>query len=174
MTQLPVHTFAQFIGRFPEVELPVTLTDESISGFQQNSSPLSASMVTQFIVQDPDAEGEYVEYVPCFRIPETHGFHAVVLWRGDLMKYHYLLVTYDKKGNMIGSATIAGLESDGASILRSVTTIDEEWILHIVEGEHDPDEELYTPTKSRAYRMELLATGEIIFLLDEMEGPEEV
>ncbi|MDX1477330.1 MAG: hypothetical protein R3301_06460 [Saprospiraceae bacterium] len=169
MTQLPVHTFAQFIERFPEVGLPVTLTDESISGFQDND-PLSASMVAQFIVQDPDAEGEFVEYVPCFRIPETHDFHAVVLWRGDLMKYHYLLVTYDKKGHLISSATIAGIESDGASILRSVTTIDEEWVLHIVEGEHDAEASLYTPTNSRAYRMELLATGEIIFLLDEMEG----
>ena len=83
------------------------------------------------------------------------------------MKYHYVLATFDKQGNTLGSAVIAGTESDGKSILRSVATIDEDWVIHIVEGDQDAHETSYEPSASRAYRMELLATGEIIFLLDE-------
>ena len=170
--KIPQITFENFLERFPLLELPVTLTDEDVSDFQLANDPLAQFMIDQYIPLDSEGNEGFVEYVPCFRLPDTHGFYAVVVWRGDLLKYHYLLMTYDKEGKVLASATIAGTESDGKSILRSVATIDVDWMIHIVEGEHDGDHtmSLYAPLKSRAYKMELLATGEIVFLLDEMES----
>jgi hypothetical protein len=166
---LPSHTFSQFILKFPEASLPLTLTEESIHAMQSNDS-LTAEMIEQFIgaqeVSDHDA---LTEYIACFRIPETPDFHAVVLWKAALMTYEYILATFNKKGELISHATIAGLKSDGESVIRSVATIDSDWIIQIVEGDQklgDPD---YDAQSSKAYHMEILATGEIIFLLDEDE-----
>ena len=158
-------TFKDFLTKFSEVELPVTLTENEVTDFQKANDPLNPGEIARFIGED--AGGEFVEYVPCFRIPDTHAFHGLVLWRGDLMKYHYILVTYTNNGEGIGNAVIAGLESDGKSVLRSVATMDNDWVIHIVEGTHSGSEMHYEPLSSRAYRMELLPTGEIIFLLDE-------
>lgn len=158
--------FTDFLERFPKIELPVTLTEAMISEFEKNTDPFTPAMISEFIPEHADENAEYVEYVPCFRIPDTHDFHAVIVWRGDLMKYHFLMMTYDKHGKMLASATIAGTESDGKSILRSVATIESDWIIHIVEGDHDLAGVEYQPLSSRAYRMELLPSGEVIFLLD--------
>jgi hypothetical protein len=157
-------TFRQFLETFPEIELPVTLTEDSLSGFQKHTPPLSVGAISAFIAPIEGPMDAYVEYIPCFRLKDTHEFHAIVYWKGELMKYRYILVTYSKEGRVLANAAIAGIQSDGSSLLRSVATIDEDWTIHIVEGDLHEGEEQYLPQRSRAYQMELLATGEIIQL----------
>ena len=163
----PKVSFQGFLRVFPEVELPVTLNEESVSLFSRMNDPLPAPMIAEFIVaHDSDYEDDgMTEYIPCLSIPETHDFHAIVYWKGGLLKSQFVLSTFGKDGQLLSSATIGGLESDGKSVVRSIATIDEDWRIHIVEGQQDASEERYDPEATRGFQMELLATGEIIFLL---------
>ena len=159
-------SFEAFLGYFPEHSLPVTLTEEALTAFQELGDPLPMSFIEAFLMDENTELDEFTEIVPCFKLPETHDFHALVYWKGELMRYQYFLVTFDKKGIPIASAVIAGLASNGNSVLRSVATIEQDWMIHLVEGEQEVSEEVYSPRSSRAYQLELLATGEITMLHD--------
>ena len=166
LMKLPGIKFSDFITRFPVVELPVTLNEDSISYFGNANDPFQPELVRTYL--EPGMGGNddgMTEYVPCFKLPETHDFHAVVFWKSGLLKYEFILSTFSKDGQLISSATLAGMTSDGRDLLRSVATIDEDWKIHIVEGEQSAVEGQYSPYNTRAYQMELLSTGEIIFLL---------
>jgi hypothetical protein len=158
----PEPSFEALMACFAEHELPITLTEETLTAFQQMHDPIPGYLVDAFFTDGLEQIDAFTEIVPCFRIPDTHEFHAVVFWKGELMKYQFILTTFDLKGKPIASAAIAGLQSDGATVLRSIATIEEDWKIHIVEGEQGAEEEHYQPTSTRAYEMELLSTGEIV------------
>ncbi len=80
------------------------------------------------------------------------------------MKYQYFLSTFDRDGNQISNAVIAGIQSDGDTVVRSVATIYENKIIRIVEGEQPASEAQYVHNQSRAYQMEIKKSGEIDFL----------
>ena len=160
--------FFDFVEFFPLIELPVTLTDESVHHFSKTNKILPEIYSEKFIfpyLEQKDAE--YREIIPCFRIPDTHDFFGLIFWEGGLMSYHYNLVTFDKSGNFISGKVIAGTDSNGEVIQNTVATIDPEWMIHIVTGKTKSDELSYNAESSKAFTMELLADGEIIFSLDE-------
>ncbi len=158
----PSLSFSKFLSAFPEHELPVSLTDESVLEFERQNDPLPEILVDAYVEAQEGEEYELIDYVPCFSLPATHDFHAVVLWRGDVLKHEYILITFDKEGNLIASSTLAGMRVDGDSILRSVATIEENWMIHVVEGTQNSSDKHYSPTTTSTYQMELLATGEIV------------
>ncbi len=165
MKKPKTYTFQEFLEFFPEIDLPINLTEESIWSFQKENLPLPLGMIHQFIVPLEGAEpDEFTEFVPCFRLMETHDMHAIVYWRAELLVNQYVLCTLQKDGTLIKSATIGGMTSDGKVILRSVASIDADWIIHIVEGHESVDKTIEVSKDSQSYSMELLATGEIIFL----------
>ena len=151
--------FEDFLEKFPEIELPVTLSDESAIEFSKNNDPIPVLMIQQFIDQDDD---ELTEYIACLRIPKTDDFHAVIYWKAALMTYQYVLATYSKNGVLIDKSVIAGTYSDGKSLTKSVATIDEDWIIYIVTGKAAADAPTYDASTSNVFNLELLATGEII------------
>lgn len=162
--KVPKPSFSAFLKAFTVQELPVILTEESISDFERLNDPLAQVLINAFIEpesEDPDA---FTEFVPCFKLPGTEDFHAVVYWKGELMKYQYFMTTFDNKGNQIANAVIGGIQSDGKIVVRSVATIDENMIIHIVEGEQPASETQYVHNQSRAYQMEVNKSGEIGFL----------
>ena len=152
-------SFDHFLEKFPEIELPITLSDDSAIEFSKSNDPLPAQMIQQFIDVEED---EFTEYIACVRIPKTHDFHAVIYWKAALMNYQYVLATYDKKGKLLDKAVIAGTYSDGNMLTKSVATIEEDWIIYIVSGQAAADTSFYDPSTSNAFNLELLATGEII------------
>ena len=155
--------FTDFLDYFPEVPLPVTLTEESHHAFSQNNEALSAVMIEQFIQHiEPQAPDEYTEYIPCFRIPETHGFHAIVYFKAALMTYEYVLLTFDEKGISIDKRVIAGTKMIEDKLQRTVATIDDDWIIYCVRGAAPAHNPQYDPSLSKSIHYELLATGEII------------
>jgi len=107
------------------------------------------------------------EYIACNQIPDTEKFHAVVYWRAKLLEYDYILATYDKNGVLINKKVIAGVRSDGKVVKRSIATIDEDWIIHVVAGEKDEKDDLYDPALSQSMTLELMASGDIIFGLQD-------
>ena len=156
-------SFPQFIAKFPEIALPVTLTEESHHHFSRTNSPLSMGMVVDFLQPIEELEfDEFTEFIPCLRLPATHGFHAIIYWRAGLMDYENTLATFDKKGAFIDKKVIAGTKIHSGALIRSVVTIDPDWLIYIVIGKSDPDETILAASNHRSLNMELLATGEII------------
>ena len=160
MQKEPKVRFEYFLEKFPEIELPVTLTDDSAMEFSQKNDPLPPQMIRQFIGNADD--DEFTEYIACMRIPKTYDFHAIIYWKAALMHYQYVLATYTKKGELIDKSVIAGTYSDGKSLTKSVATIEEDWIIYIVSGQAAADAPTYDASTSNAFNLELLATGKII------------
>jgi len=156
--------FNHFLEKFPTLELPVTLNDEAQHIFSKNNDPLPPIMIQQHILKlEPKAPDEYTEFIPCFSIPETHNFHAIVYWKAGLMTYQYILATFDKKGKPIDKRVIAGLYSDGDKVTQSVATIESDWLIHVASGQvAAKKEQLYDASGSAAFELELLADGRIV------------
>jgi len=163
-------TVNQFLEYFPLVELPVTVTEDSITTFDSHNDVLPKAAIEHFIIKWESGHDidEYTEFVPCFRLPDTSDdYHAVLYWKGGLLKYEYLLATFDKKeGTLINRKSIAGTIAEGQLIKKSVAQIDEDLIIHIMAGVGG-DNDQYEPESSQAFNMEILSTGEIIFSLGE-------
>jgi hypothetical protein len=156
-------TFRQFLERFPEVDLPITLTEESHLEFSRRNPPLPQEMIHEFIHAIEESEfDEFTEFIPCVKLPKTDGFNAIVYWRAGLMNYEYTLATFTEKGQFIEKKVIAGTKIHDGLLVRSVATIEDDWLIYIVLGKSDPNEETFTAIDSRSLNMELLATGEII------------
>ena len=155
--------FNHFLEKFPELELPVTLSEESQLEFSRQNEPLPPLMVAQFILPlEEEQPDELTEYIACFRLPETHVFHALVYWRGALLDYQYILVTFTKEGRPIDKRPIAGTFSDGRSLTRTITTIDEDWEILMVSGHLATEKQVYKASSTTTKRLELLPDGRIV------------
>ncbi len=162
--------FGHLLDFFPEVDLPVVLTDENLVIFSKENKVLPLPIVDEFLAKHDHSEiDEFTEYIPCFKIPNTDQFYAIVYWKAQLLNYEYHLVTFDQKGNFITGKVIAGMISNGNTLIKTVATIDEDWIIHIVTGEDNAGSSNYDPESSKAYTMEIVSTGDIIFSLNNID-----
>ena len=160
LRQLLKSDYEDFRAAFPEVTLPVTLTDQTIHVFNQYNKPFPQRVEKTFLRTDDD--DEYTEYMPCFRIPHPQGFEVLVYWKGGLMDQQYILLTVDKRGRIIARLVIAGIKSDGKYIARLTAHIDEDWIIHMTAGKVlAEDESTYDPTSTYAFEAEILPDGQI-------------
>ena len=116
----------------------------------------------------PDVQlDEMTEIVKSFRILDTEGFYALVYWKARLLSYEFILATFLPDGYLIDQKVIARTSSQNGSIYQLVCTIEEDWTIQLNEGTAENEHSLYEPEQSQSYTMELLNTGEIIFLLDD-------
>ena len=154
------------LGFFPEVELPIEVTEDLVMTAESVNKVLPPAIIEEFLVKWEGGEDfdEFTEFVPILRIREAEEFHALIYWKGGLMKYEYILVTLDKLGNFITRKSIASTLSDGNTVKKSVSKIDEDMIIHIMAGENQVNGK-YDPSKSQAFNMEILHSGDIIFSL---------
>lgn len=157
-------TFDEFLQFFPELELPVTFSEDTHHDFSRNNDALPQVAIERFIQPLEGEEiDEFTEFVPCIRIGATYDFQAVVYWKAGLMNYQYKLATFDKNGNPLDFRVLAGTFTDGNTITRSYATIDEDWLINIVSGQTGvDDEEDYNATESKAFSLELLPDGKIV------------
>ena len=163
MKQKQKVSFDHFLEKFPEVDLPVILTEDAYSEFSRKNDPLPQLMISQYLIHpDEVISEEYDEYIPCFRLKGTEKFHAIVYWKAGLMDYQYVLITYDLKGAVIDRSIIAGTKVIGESLVRSVATVDEDWIIYVVAGVAQAESNTFDPSSSKSFHLELLSTGKII------------
>ncbi|MBK9335863.1 MAG: hypothetical protein IPM98_04505 [Lewinellaceae bacterium] len=157
------YTFADFVGKFPTVHMPVILGEETHHVFARENQPLSDNMIAQFIhPTEPGAlDDAFTEYVPCFAIADTDNFFALVWWKAELLNYEYVLATFTHKGELIDRRVIAFTRVTDGVITRAVATIDEEWEIFIAEG-GSSDAGVFDPTASRTYGLEILMNGTIV------------
>lgn len=163
-------SFKHFLSCFSKEKFPITFSEENITYFSSKNKPLPAELIRRFIMQGEQEvhdDEDVTEYIACCIVPDTKDFHAVVYWRAELLKYDYLLATFDKNGVLISKKVISGIRSDGTNVQKSIAIMDEEWTIDIIAGEQSKNDELYDPLNSRPMAMELLANGEIIFSLQD-------
>jgi len=153
---------SDFVEKFPSVELPVVLNEDSVMEFSRINLPLSELDMIAYIHPFEEDVNEFTEFIPCLSIPETHDFHALVYWRGDLLKYHFTMITFDKNGKFLDKKVIGGTYSNEDVLYQAVTTIDEDWIIYVVTGQTQANQKDYDPTSSKISNLELLADGKII------------
>lgn len=159
--------FSAFRKFFPEIELPITLTDESILEFNKHNKPLAQVLIEKVIVPiEGNSIDEYTEFVPCLQLPPTDDYYAIIYWKGMLLSYEYILATFNKSGELISRKVIAGTRVDNDNVIKSVCNIDEDQIIHIIVGGQGSDTK-YDGQNSQAMSMEILASGDIIFSLQE-------
>jgi hypothetical protein len=126
--------FTNYLGRFPEIELPVTLRDDSNHDFEANP-PLQDEMIEQYITRYEAVEvDDFTEYMACFQLPPSTKFQAIVYWKAGLLNYDFVIATHGKDGNMIDKKAIAGIKVVGQDIVRSIATIDSDLAINIAEG----------------------------------------
>ena len=157
-------SFANFLNRFEEVELPISIGTETHLDFSSQNNPLPVAMVDKFLVETGVIEGldEFTEIVPLMKIPNTDDFHAVIVWKAGLMEYEYLMLTFDKMERLIDKRNIAGTKVIDNLLLHAVVSITDQWEIHVVQnGRAADDKDNYDPTKSLRYQFRLLQDGYI-------------
>lgn len=161
--------FADFLSCFPIVELPVTITEDSRREFAKANKPFPQEIIESFLVPLEGTEiDEFTEFEPCFRFAESEDeFNAAVYWRGKIYAYEYLLVTFDRKNQLITRKSIAGSKYENDKLLQSAANISEDYIISIVAGQQDKDQINYNAELSQSMTFEILSTGDIIFSLQQ-------
>ncbi|MCB0653778.1 MAG: hypothetical protein KDC85_21050 [Saprospiraceae bacterium] len=158
----PKKGFTEFIGIFPEIELPVSLTEEARHLFSLKNKPIPDELIDSFILpHDDEPVDEFTEFMACFRIPGTGAFHALVYWRAGLLNYQFHLITFDKKGEFIDKRVIAGTYSDGETVTQSIATIGDNLKIIIASGQSAVSEDLFEAATSTTYILEILLDGGI-------------
>lgn len=157
-------TLEGLLDFFPDVELPVTLSEDYTSTFSANNAPLPQAVIEEYILRWEESEeiDEFTEYVPCFQLPEAEHYKALVYWKGGLLKYEYILVTLDNTGLLLERKILASTLSDNFTVRKSVAQIDEDLIITIIAGE-TIEGTVYNPERSQSFTMEILHDGHIIF-----------
>ncbi len=163
-SQLPQPTYQDYLERFPEVELPVIITDALQRELEKVNKPFPELIQHAFVEKaDRWPRDEFTEYLPGFKVTTDKNFDAVVFWKAGLMSYEYILATYSPKGELISSEIIAKMNVGKNSIAQSATVISADWIIYVVEGQLDLAEtDEFDPANTVSYNFEVLPSGEII------------
>ncbi|MBX2873756.1 MAG: hypothetical protein KTR30_16695 [Saprospiraceae bacterium] len=155
--------FVSFLEQFPLLEPPILLGEDSHHAFSKANLPLPAALVQTYLIPiDGEEPDENTEFIACFRLGGLKDIHAIVYWKASLLNYNYVLVTFDKAGNMIEKRVIAGTFYDGKKLTQSVATIDEDWMISIASGQTNSHSTGFSATESTAYQLELHPDGTII------------
>ena len=150
---------------FPEIELPTIVSDDYLSEYESNADPFPQVFIDEVLLDWEKEADEFTEFIPCFRLPKEEKFNSVVYWKGALLRYDFILVTLDKNGDLINKKSIASTIVNDNVIKKSVASIEPDLIINIIAGQTLDGEE-YDASMSKAFAMEILPSGEIIFALD--------
>lgn len=154
-------SFEHFLEKFPIVELPVTVSEDTYNELGAENEPLPALMIEQFLADDDD--DDYTEYIACFRLPKQKGFDAIVFWKAGLLTYEYILTTYTKKGEPIAAEVIAGSVVQGDLLVQTVATIDKALQVFMATGASSAHtEEAIDPSSNKLKQVEIMDNGQIM------------
>ena len=146
--------FESFYNFFPEIELPITLSEEYTSVFSKYNKAIPLQLIENFGDEEENEleTQEIEEYLPCFRLPENKNYFGIVYWKASLLKYEYILHTFDLKGNSIAKQVIASTTSDGKNIRQVVATIDPDLEIYIMGGDTESGDISFTTKDNQLYR----------------------
>jgi hypothetical protein len=155
--------FQDFIDLFPEIELPVTLGENSHHSFSEHNKPIHLALIEKYLEPYLGKLDEFTEYVACFRIPQTYSFEALVCWKANLNSYQYFLMTFTKKGEYIDHKLISGTKWETDKMINIITTIDVDWVIYQNIGTQSGELlEDFQKGSNQLRLLELLPDGKII------------
>lgn len=154
--------FGQFIDFFPELELPVILTDESIHSFSKMNTPLPMAAIVEYLVDTEEELDEFTEFVPCFRFQVSEEILAVVYWQGSLLSYDYYILSIDiKRLRLISKKIIAGTKILNNAFFKSNAVITPEFEIEVLVNSYKTSDQMY-PTNSVNYHIEIMTDGSFV------------
>lgn len=159
-------SFKHFLQKFPEVELPITLGEDTHHAFSLKNDPIPPLMIEQFILplEEEEEIDELTEFVACFKMPAQKEYEAIVYWKAGLLNYQYVLATFGKDEKLIDKRVIGGTYYDGEQLTRSVATIQPDGQIIIASGQEDPYSSGFDATQSTAYRVQISTKGKMVNL----------
>ena len=156
---------SELLQFFPDVELPVVFTDETLNVFSQENPPIPNTIIQTVIAEWEGELDEFTEVIPCVLVDSNEDYHAIAYWKGGLLKYEYILVTIDAREEtptLISRKVIGSTITENEIIKKSVASIDPDMIIHIIAGAGSAKGE-YSADQSQAFTMEIQTTGDILF-----------
>lgn len=130
-------TFSNFLNFFPKVELPFTISSETQRRISIENEPLSAQWMYHFVLGKEEEIDEFTEFMPCFLLPKTNDFHAIVYWEAGIEGSTYYLTTFSKNGVLIDKVKVAGTKYDQTGLYQMVCAISPSWMFSCAEGRLD-------------------------------------
>lgn len=158
-----VKIFSKFIDLFQGIPFPVTLHRDAHHDFSKRDKGIRPDLLETFVIPYiGQQDDEYTEYVPCFQLKAEKNFIAIVLWRAALLEYEYYVMTYNNAGDLIHQQVIAGMKSDGENIITRIAMIDNDSVIHMVEGiTGNENVQDYDPSITREFTFEITPDGYI-------------
>lgn len=158
-------SFQGFLDKFPEVDLPITLGEDTHHTFSIQNDPIPAPMIEQFILPiEEDEVDELTEFIACFRLPAQKEYRAIVYWKAALLNYQYVLATFGKDEQLIDKRVIGGTYFDGEQMTQSVATVKEDGQVIIASGQADAGQLHFEASGTTAYRVQIGTKGKIVNL----------
>lgn len=160
-------TFNYFLEQFPDLELPITFSEDTVRTISRETPPLPLPLIAEFILPiEPGMADELTEFVACLRLPEREKYAGIVYWRADLLQYHYTLATFNPETNeLIDRQVIAGVSFDGEEVFQTQAVLNDSMMIYQVSGQADADGEYdYNASSSTARRFQIAPSGKIIEL----------
>jgi hypothetical protein len=164
--KIPSAQFAEFLDFFPALILPFSLLPD-LQQIPSDPIPLPGVLQDEFILPfEGDEVDDFTEYIPFGRIEGTRDFHAVVYWKAGVLRYEYILATYDTTGKPLYHAIVGGIRYEDEGTIHSVAVIHEDLRIIIVEGIAEKDDDVVSP-ETQTYQMSIKPSGEIIYEMNE-------
>lgn len=164
--QNKVPKFNDFLQLFEEITPPIIISEETIDNIKDITKPMPQIMVDEFITRWEGELDEFTEITPCFALPETSEYRAIVYWKASLLRYEYIILTFDKTDTLISKKTICGTIVDGEIIKKSVAKIDEDLIIYIQAGATYENND-FDPDSSQSFTIEIMESGDMLFHVDD-------
>lgn len=102
-------TFRDLVEYFTLEQLPFSVTPETYNSLgDEGKKPIPESLALLFLNFQDEPYDEFTEFVPIAWLMGIDEFFCLVMWRANLHGERYLLCTFDKTGQFIDKAELAG------------------------------------------------------------------
>lgn len=160
-------SFNYFLEQFPDLELPITFSEDTVRTISRETPPLPPALIEQFLIPiEPGMADELTEFIACLRLPEKEEYAGIIYWRADLLQYHYTLATFNPKTQeLIDRQVIAGVSYDGEEVTQTQAVLNESLMIYQASGQAGADGEYdYKASSSTVRRFQLSPSGKIVEL----------
>jgi len=74
-------TFQYFLEQFPDLELPLTFSEDTVRTISRETPPLPPALIAEFLLPiEPGMADELTEFVACMRLPQNKDYVGIVYW----------------------------------------------------------------------------------------------
>lgn len=100
------------------MEFFILLGEDSYYVFSKVNLLIFLVFISYYLILiDGEELDENIEFIVCFRLDGLKDIYVIVYWKVGLLNYNYVLVIFDKVGNMIEKRVIVGIFYDGEKLI---------------------------------------------------------